>query len=147
MNVVVNYYVNPIYMLNQILVKATRFTCVLGKNNDPLLGFVANLLDSPYVTCDMQLGASFRHMKIVKAWERNRKFDLSVYLDGVWDEGNNCNSYADPLIEEKVSLRIGEVDSQFNCPFIPQTCLEAREKYGNYAKQILHPYCLVAPEK
>ncbi len=120
---------------------------VLGKNNDPLLGFVANLLDRPYVTCDIQVVASLRHMKIVKAWESNKKFDLSVYLDGVWDEGNNCNSYADPLIEEKVSLRIGEVDSQFTCPFIPQICLEAREKYGKYAKQLLHPYCLVVPEQ
>ncbi len=119
---------------------------VLGKNNDPLQGFVANLFDRPYVTCDIQVVASFRHMKIVKAWERNRKFDLSVYLDGVWDEGNNCNSYADPLIEAKVSQRIGEVDSQFNCPFIPEICLEAREKYGKYAKQLLHPYCLVVPE-
>ena len=120
---------------------------VLRKNNDPLLGFAANLLDSPYVTCNIQVAASFRHMKIVKAWERNKKFDLSVYLDGVWDEGNNCNSYASPVIEEKVSLRIREVDSQFNCPFIPQICLEAREKYGKYAKQILHPYCLIVPEK
>jgi len=120
---------------------------VLGKNNDPLLGFVDTLLDSPYVTCDIQVVASIRHMKIVKAWEQNKKFDLSVYIDGVWDEGNNCNSYADPVIEEKVSLRIREVDSQFNCPFIPQTCQEAREKYGKYAKQLLHPYCLVVPEK
>jgi hypothetical protein len=115
---------------------------VLGKNNDPLLGFVDSLLDSPYVTCDIQVIASIRHMKIVKAWEHNKKFDLSVYIDGVWDEGNNCNSYADPVIEEKVSLRVREVDSQFNCPSIPQICLEAREKYGKYAKQLLHPYCL-----
>ena len=120
---------------------------VLGKNDDPLLGFVANLLDSPYVTCNIQVVASLKHMKIVKAWEYNKKFDLSVYIDGVWDEGNNCNSYADPVIEEKVSLRTVEVDSQFKCPFIPQICLEAREKYGKYAKQILHPYCLVVPEK
>ena len=120
---------------------------VLGKNNDQLLNFVANLFDNPYVTCDIQVIASLRHMKIVKAWEQNRKFDLSLYLDGVWDEGNNCNSYANPVIEEKVSLRIDQVDSQFNCPFIPHICLEAREKYGKYAKQILHPYCLVTPGK
>ena len=117
---------------------------VLGKNNDPLLGVVANLLDSPYVTCDIQIVSSIRHLKIVKAWEQNKKFDLSVYVDGVWDEGNNCNSYADPVIEEKVSLRIREIDSKYKCPFIPQICLEAREKYGKYAKQLLHPYCLVA---
>ena len=119
---------------------------VLGRNNDPLLGIVANLFDRPYVTCNIQVAASIKHRKIVKAWERNRKFDLSVYLDGVWDEGNNCNSYANPVIEEKVSSRIGDVDSQFRCPVIPQSCLEAREKYGIYAKQILHPYCLIVPE-
>lgn len=119
---------------------------VLGKDNDPLLGFVDTLFDSPYVTCDIQVVASIRHMKIVKAWEQNKKFDLSVYIDGAWDEGNNCNSYADPVIEEKVSLRIREVDAQFNCPFIPQICQEAREKYGKYAKQLLHPYCLAVPE-
>ena len=120
---------------------------VLGKNNDPLLGFVANLLDNPYVTCDVQIVSSLKHRKIVKAWEQNGTFDLSVYLDGVWDEGNNCNSYADPVIEEKVALRIREIDPQFRCPVIPQACLEARKKYGTYAKQLLHPYCLVVPEK
>jgi len=120
---------------------------VLGKNNDPLLGFVANLLDSPYVTCDIQIASSIRHLKIVKAWEHNKKLDLSEYIDGVWDEGNNCNSYADPVIEEKVSLRIREIYSLFKCPFIPQICLEAREKYGKYAKELLHPHCLVVQEK
>ena len=119
---------------------------VLGKDNDPLLGFVDTLFDSPYVTCNIQVVASIRHMKIVKAWEQNKKFDLSVYIDGAWDEGNNCNSYADPVIEEKVSLRIREVDAQFNCPLNPQICQEAREKYGKYAKQLLHPYCLAVPE-
>lgn len=118
---------------------------VLGKSSDPLLGFVANLLDSPYVTCDIQIAASITNMKIVKAWERNRKFDLAVYLDGAWDEGNNCNSYADPVIEEKVSSRIAKIDSQFNCPVLPETCLEAREKYGKYAKELLHPSCLIVP--
>lgn len=120
---------------------------VLGKNNDPLLGFWANLFDSPYVTCDIQIVSSIRHLKIVKAWEHNRKLDLSTYIDGAWDEGNNCNSYADPIIEKKVSLRIQEIDSQFECPFISQFCLEAREKYGKYSKQLLHPYCLLVPEK
>ena len=119
---------------------------VLGKNNDPLLGFVANLLDKPYVTCDIQIVPSLKHLKIVKAWEQNKQFDLSDYMDGVWDEGNNCNSYADPVIEEKVSLRIREIDPQFKCPVIPRVCLEARGKYGTYARQLLHPYCLVVPE-
>ena len=120
---------------------------ILGKNNDPLLGFVGNLLDNPYVTCDIQIVASIKHMKVVKAWEKNKNFDLSLYIDGTWDEGNNCNNYADPVIEEKVSSRIREVAPQFNCPMSPQVCLEARGKYGTYAKQLLHPYCLDVPEK
>lgn len=120
---------------------------VLGKNNDPLLGFIQNLLDRPYVSCDLQVIASIRHLKIVKAWERNRKVDMSLYIDGAWDEGNNCNSYADPVIEEKVSSRIREVDSQFSCPLIPQRCVEAREKYGSFGKYLLHPACLSVRER
>ncbi len=120
---------------------------VLGKNNDPLRGFIQNLLDKPYVSCDVQIIASVRHLKLVKAWERNRKVDISEYVDGAWDEGNNCNSYADPVIEEKVSSRIREVDSQFSCPLIPQTCVEAREKYGRFGKHLLHPNCLGTREK
>lgn len=120
---------------------------VLGERNDPLLGFVGKRLDNPYVTCDLQVVASVRHLKVVKAWALNRQFDISVYLDGAWDEGNNCNSYADPVIEDKVSARIREVDPQFHCPHKPRTCPEAREKYGRYAKQLLHPQCLIVPEK
>jgi len=64
-------------------------------------------------------------------------------MDGAWDEGNNCNSYADPIIEEKVTLRIKNVNSDFSCPFKAEYCLEAQEKYGYYAKYVLHPYCLI----
>jgi hypothetical protein len=120
---------------------------VLGKSNDPLLGFIQNLLDEPYVSCDIQVVASIRHLKLVKAWERNKQIDMSEYIDGAWDEGNNCNSYADPVIEEKVSSRIREVDPQFSCPINPQFCVEAREKYGRFGKYILHPYCLGTREK
>lgn len=120
---------------------------VLGEHRDPLLGVVGNLLEEPYVTCTIQVIPSARHLKIVKAWEFNKKIDMSVYVDGAWDEGNNCNSYADPVIEEKVTERIEEVDPQFHCPLSPQTCLAAGEKYGRFAKQILHPSCLTVPER
>jgi hypothetical protein len=120
---------------------------VLGDHDDPLLGIVGNLLEEPYVTCSIQVVASARYLKIVKAWEFNKKIDMSVYVDGAWDEGNNCNSYADPVIEEKVSARIQEVDPQFHCPVMPQACRQAGDTYGRYAKLILHPLCLTAPKR
>jgi hypothetical protein len=116
---------------------------VLLKEDDPLKGLIANFFNRPYITCETQIIASIKNRKIVKAWEYNSRFDLSDYIDGTWDEGNNCNSYEDPIIEEKVTLRIKNVDPDFSCPFIAEYCLEAQEKYGYYAKHVLHPYCLI----
>ncbi len=72
---------------------------------------------------------------------------MSDFVDGTWDEGNNCNSYDDPIIEEKVSARIKNVSSDFSCPFITKYCLEAQEKYDYYAKYVLHPYCLIVTKE
>jgi len=116
---------------------------VLLNEKDPLKGVIANFFNRPYVTCETQIIASIKNMRIVKAWEYNTRFDLSDYIDGAWDEGNNCNSYADPMIEEKVTLRIENVKPDFSCPFIAEHCLGAQEKYGYYAKHVLHPYCLI----
>ena len=115
---------------------------VLLKKKDPIKGFIANLFNRPYVDCKIQIISSIKHMKIVKAWEYNNSFDFSDYIDGAWDEGNNCNSYEDPVIEEKVTQRIKNVNPDFSCPYIPEYCLDAQEKYGYYAKHVLHPYCL-----
>ncbi len=115
---------------------------VLLKENDPLKGFIANIFNGPYITCEIQIIASIKNRKIVKAWEQNTRFDLSDYIDGAWDEGNNCNSYKDPIIEEKVTFRTHNVNADFNCPYIPEYCLAAKEKYGDYAKYVLHPSCL-----
>jgi len=120
---------------------------VLLKKKDPLKGFIANIFNRPYVTCEIQLIASIKYRKIVKAWKYNTRFDLSDYVDGAWDEGNNCNSYKDPIIEEKVTFRTHSVNADFNCPYIPEYCLAAQEKYGNYAKYILHPNCLTVTEE
>ncbi|SHO48985.1 hypothetical protein [Desulfopila aestuarii] len=120
---------------------------VLGKNDDPLSGFFANLVASPYVSCNIQLVASIRYRKIVRAWESDKPFDLSGYLDGMWDEGNNCNSYADTTIEAKVTSRIRDVDPQYSCPAAPQYCEEARKRYGSYAKYLIHPSCLTVGVK
>lgn len=120
---------------------------VLHKQDDPLKGGIANFFDRPYVTCDIQILDSIRNRKIIRAWEYNSRFDLSDYIDGAWDEGNNCNSYADPIIEEKVTSRIKNVDPDFNCPLIADHCRDAQDKYGYYAKYVLHPYCLITNEK
>ncbi len=117
---------------------------VLLKQDDPLKGIIANYLDSPYVSCKIQLIASVKHRKLIRAWEYNARFDLNDYIDGAWDEGNNCNSYADPMIEEKVTARINSVNPDYTCPLFSGPCLAARDKYGYYAKYVLHPYCLTA---
>jgi len=117
---------------------------VLLKQDDPLKGVIANFFDRPYVSCDIQIIDSIRHRKIIRAWEYNTRFDLADYIDGAWDEGNNCNSYADPMIEEKVNARIKRVDPDFVCPLTAGHCTDAQDKYGDYAKYVLHPYCLTA---
>jgi hypothetical protein len=117
---------------------------VLHQQDDPFKGVIANFFDRPYVTCDIQILDSIRNRKIIRAWEYNTRFDLSDYIDGAWDEGNNCNSYADPIIEEKVKSRIKNVDPDFSCPLIDDYCEDAQDKYGYYAKYVLHPKCLIA---
>lgn len=118
---------------------------VLKPMRDPLHSFWRQLLSSPYVTCDVQLIASIRHRKVVRAWELNAAFDLADYLDGGWDEGNNCNSYADPEVERKVTARIEAAAPGFHCPDSPDQCREIRSRYGTYARELLHPSCLNAP--
>ena len=120
---------------------------VLLRGKDPLKGVFANFFDRPYITCDIQVITSIKNWKIVKAWEYNSRFDLSDYIDGTWDEGNNCNSYKDPAIEKKVILRIRDVSPGFTCPLIADYCLDAQNKYGYYAKHVLHPYCLIAGKR
>ena len=117
---------------------------VLLKQDDPLKGAIANFFDRPYVSCDIQIIDSIRNRKIIRAWEYKSRFDLADYIDGAWDEGNNCNSYADPIIEEKVTARIRHVDPDYVCPLIAEHCMDAQDKYGYYAKYVLHPYCLTA---
>ncbi|UCB54210.1 MAG: hypothetical protein JSW45_09660 [Thiotrichales bacterium] len=117
---------------------------VLKKQDDPLKSVVANYFLRPYVSCKIQIIASIKNRKIVRAWEANARFDFSGYIDGAWDEGNNCNSYADPFIEQKVTARIKNIDPEFNCPHDAGHCVRARKKYSDYAKYVLHPYCLTA---
>lgn len=117
---------------------------ILLKQDDPLKGVLANFFTRSYISCDIQIIDSIKKRKIVRAWEYNTQFDLSDYIDGAWDEGNNCNSFDTPTIEEKVTIRIKDADPDFHCPLVPEYCAAARQKYGQYAKYVLHPYCLVA---
>ncbi|MGB5726176.1 MAG: hypothetical protein WBM52_03090, partial [Thiogranum sp.] len=49
---------------------------VLLKEDDPLKGVLANFFNRPYIACDIQIIASIKNRKIVKAWEYNSRFDL-----------------------------------------------------------------------
>ena len=51
------------------------------------------------------------------------------------------------MIEEKVTVRIKNVDPDFTCPLLVEYCLESQEKYGYYAKHVLHPYCLIVTKE
>lgn len=119
---------------------------VILDEGDPLKSWFARFFDRPYISCDIQIIESIKNLQLIKAWEYNNSFDLSAYIDGAWDEGSNCNSYADPIIESKVVARMKSVDADFSCPHQPDDCVQAREKYGQYAKYVLHPYCLIAGE-
>lgn len=115
---------------------------VLLKQRDPLSGIIDRLFDRPYVSCNIQIIDSFRQLRLVRVWRMNRQFDLSDYIDAMWDEGNNCNSYADPVIEKKVTGRIAEFDPDYVCPADAEACSMAGKKYADYASRLLHPQCL-----
>ncbi len=115
---------------------------VLLKNDNPLAGVFGTLFDRPYVSCDLQIWQSIRQQQLIHAWVYNHSFDFADYIDGAWDEGNNCNSYQDPIIEEKVESRIRRVAPKLSCPLAKESCLAARTKYGDYSRYLLHPVCL-----
>ena len=116
---------------------------ILAKQKDPLKGALRNWLNSSFVSCSLQWRESFRQRKLVYAWTYNENFDIGNYIDGAWDEGQNCNSYATPVIEHKIDSRIGELGGSASCPFQQSVCRQARSKYGSYSKWILHPLCLI----
>ncbi|MBT8119703.1 MAG: hypothetical protein KJN89_08300 [Gammaproteobacteria bacterium] len=120
---------------------------ILLEEDDPVKSWWANLFERPYISCEIQVIESIKKMQLVKAWEQGARFDISAYIDGAWDEANNCNSYADPVIENKVVSRIKQIDAGFLCPLNAEYCMSAREKYGRYAKYILHPYCMIAGDE
>jgi hypothetical protein len=117
---------------------------VLLRDRDPLGGFFENLLQRPYLSCEVRVFESIRQRTLVHAWRYHGNFNIADYVDGAWDEGNNCNDYRTPIIKHKVLALIRRTRPDYACPLQPQTCVEARWKYGPYAPQVLHPQCLSA---
>lgn len=115
---------------------------ILRVRQDPLKGPLARLFSSAYVGCGIKIMESFRSGSLVYAWKVKKRFDLADYLDGSWDEANNCVSYKNKQIEDKVLARMKDVDPEFRCPASPEICQNAKDRYGSYAKYILHPACL-----
>lgn len=114
------------------------------RHRDPLKGVVADFFSSPQISCNLDLVSSLKKRKIVRQWILRKPFDLAEYIDGSWSEENNCNSYSDLEIEEKVAARSAEAHPGFLCPAESGVCVQAGKKYGRYAEDLLHPKCLSA---
>ncbi|MBV1788096.1 hypothetical protein KQ940_08510 [Marinobacterium sp. D7] len=117
---------------------------VLLHNRDPIGGFFDNLFLRPYVSCEFSVIDSVRAGALVYHWRYRGGFDISDFIDGAWDEANNCNSYRTPEIREKVVERIVQIRPDYACPLEPSACIEARQKYGRYTSQVLHQDCQFA---
>ncbi len=117
---------------------------ILLKETGLMKSVNADYPTSAYVSCNLQIWESIKQGKFVRAWHYNFGLDFSDYVDGAWDEGNNCNSYQDPVIEKKVESRIKRVAPGYACPLNKQACSEAKARYGRYARYLLHPACLTS---
>lgn len=117
---------------------------VLGKQADPIKGTFGNWINRAHVSCALQLKESFRQQRLVYAWHYKDNVDIGDYIDAAWDEGQNCNSYADPIIESKIDRRIEELAEPMPCPAQASSCRLASVKYGLHSKWLLHPSCLMS---
>ena len=110
--------------------------------DDPMHNWLINWLTQPYVSCETDIFESLRHLKRIREWRLSTPFDMAIFIDGGWDETNNCNRYATEEIAEKVAGRIEEVWPGYTCPADPKSCVEARSGYGELAQDLLNPRCL-----
>jgi hypothetical protein len=115
---------------------------LLGKQKDPLRSTLENWFSRDYVSCSLQIQDSFRQGRRVYAWQYKGNFDVGDYVDGAWDEGQNCNSFADPVIEHKIEKRLQRLEGKGTCPWQPSVCQQAQSRYGRFSKWLLHPRCL-----
>ncbi|CAH0992380.1 hypothetical protein SIN8267_02499 [Sinobacterium norvegicum] len=100
---------------------------LLSPDRDPL-----NATASAYLHCDNQ------------QWLINRPLDIADYIDGAWDEANNCLDFASDAIADGVQHNIDALQltrEQSTCPIKPQRCQLAVKKYGDYSAMLLHPRC------
>lgn len=119
---------------------------ILHKEEDPLQGVIANFFATPYIKCGIRILDSLRSRSLIYGWTTKKKFDLMEYLDGTWDERNNCVGYKNKEIEDKVTSRIRAVAPHFSCPVSKEECKVAKTRYGSRAEKLLHPACLIAGE-
>lgn len=117
---------------------------VLKSADDPLEPWWRRWFSGPLIDCRIQWRASWQARRLVRAWELSDPLELADYVDGLWDEANNCNRYATPEIAEKVRQRIREVSPAGQCPLQPEVCQDGRRRYGDLAPALLHPACLGA---
>jgi hypothetical protein len=106
-------------------------------NKDPI-GHYSDYFDEPLFSCEDS------------SWKMNdRRFSFFYYIDNAWDEERNCNSYDTENIEAQVkvqaALKIGYRDLKKRdgliCPLKKDSCEREIEKYGKFAKELLHESC------
>ncbi|WP_148059364.1 hypothetical protein [Sinobacterium caligoides] len=102
---------------------------IIAPVSDPLHQF-----HTPYLACENG------------QWVKQRNIDMADYIDGAWDEGNNCLEFSSQSIkksvEENIALLSAHNKQQLNCPIQPQSCQHAVDKYQGYAKDLLQTKCL-----
>lgn len=120
-----------------------RFWLGLRKTGqDPLKSTLADFFTLARISCNFELFESIKERKVIRRWVLKKPFDIADYVDGTWNEANNCNSYKNEEIFHKVSGRIVDVWPGFHCPADKSVCERGRKRYGRYAKELLHPDCL-----
>jgi hypothetical protein len=114
---------------------------VLGAADDPLKARWRS--NRPYVRCKRRFLIAGK-----RRWKQVRKFDLDDYVTPAWDEAVNCCAYRNPEIESLVQARIAELGQadgvDHMCPIDPGACAKARQRYGPWARRLLHERCFAA---
>lgn len=72
-------------------------------------------------------------------WKQSRPFSWSDYVNAAWDEGLNCNYFADDHITAAVSKRIEDLGMK--CPVEPGHCPSMLQRYGVLAAHVVMPSC------